>query len=1069
MPLGGVDAVVLDDTAKQCVTALDAQHPGFVRWVQDMTIPEYQPYLTWLYPGFVQRVPERAVSSKGRAGGAMGACAGHSAHAKQPGGGYQYMIWVVMEQRLRAGENAFHFDSDALVVGNLWPHLLSLDLIMDADLVGTCDCAGPGCKEFGCSFNPGVMLMRVSQGSLALLTGVFARWDSEDWLDPSTHQMKQKWVTKPIRSTHELADMNVVNTWLVQHGNCSKVPSKGKEAAFQCNNVTLATFTKGHERGGRECRGEKPWRSATCKPRGLVISHSHDARNQVFFADPPEFPASPPGAKPAPVHAGSRPPTAERGSTTAAAAAPPKRGPPQAAPPPTSTGVDPALAPAPAPPAAAATPEGGPSQAAPPPASTGVEPALAPAPPAAASAPEGGPSQAVPPPGGARDVPAPAAPAALVAPALPPPALPPPAGELAAPSAAVPALAAGPGGQWVRDPGSFAQGLAAGAALAACLGGLVARPCGREGAAGAVASAADAEASAKPAVRPSRVGRGPADQDEARASVGAAKLEPWQLPRPPQRTARRRARSTARALVRRPAGDMGELQKAIEYLEAFPAPSGLGVAHVDEQLVPLRAQRDAAAAALAADREAGLSRAAKLRREAYSVSRAEKKAAGARRALVDAAKAVADAEAELQEAQEKRVRAEEQQSAAQERFNSLEAAAAQARDGQERAVSERDLEATRGLFVQLRTLPTAHTAGNFARAWESMMEQLAAVEALFSAPECKTQLQQRERWGDSCPLDGGAVGSDSDIDLLEPLPAEERGQAARRGPAAGGWTKVAPGLVSSLAAEAADLGPLATVTPVAVEAQGRRAAAREAVHGRLVAALARVATLEAELGARRKGHEAAAVQALRLATPHAWGVPAFDLAAAGVGIEQIVPQSELLGGSPGGLPGLSAGADAADSSTHGWTGLDVAQQALSAPIVGGLGAGGSYKSLGTEIEGNASSILSSGLPVPDCVGDAMSVLKGEEVGRQERLVALKHAVALPMARARRSATVAIAARVKAAVMKLQALTERVATLGDWFTGTNVVVDVTGSIVRWAEAIHLSQGVGAVARLEQAGG
>eukprot|EP00959_Pyramimonas_sp_CCMP1952_P295488 6180263-Pyramimonas_sp.AAC.1 len=90
------------------------------------------------------------------------------------------------------------------------------------------------------------------------------------------------------------------------------------------------------------------------------------------------------------------------------------------------------------------------------------------------------------------------------------------------------------------------------------------------------------------------------------------------------------------------------------------------------------------------------------------------------------------------------------------------------------------------------------------------MEQLAAVEALLTGPECKVPPLQRERWGDSCPLDGGAVDSDSNMDLLEPQPAEGRGQAARRGPAAGGWTKVAPGLVRALEAEAADPVPLAT-------------------------------------------------------------------------------------------------------------------------------------------------------------------------------------------------------------------------------------------------------------------
>ncbi|CAK0795258.1 unnamed protein product, partial [Prorocentrum cordatum] len=48
-----------------------------------------------------------------------------------------------------------------------------------------------------------------------------------------------------------------------------------------------------------------------------------------------------------------------------------------------------------------------------------------------------------------------------------------------------------------------------------------------------------------------------AGRAQARASEGAARLEPWQQPRPPQRTARTLARSTARPLLRTPAGAWG--------------------------------------------------------------------------------------------------------------------------------------------------------------------------------------------------------------------------------------------------------------------------------------------------------------------------------------------------------------------------------------------------------------------------------------------------------------------------------------------------------------------------------
>ena len=133
-------------------------------------------------------------------------------------------------------------------------------------------------------------------------------------------------------------------------------------------------------------------------------------------------------------------------------------------------------------------------------------------------------------------------------------------------------------------------------------------------------------------------------------------------------------------------------------------------------------------------------------------------------------------------------------------------------------MSPNDLEAVRGLFAQLRKLPTAHEAGNFTDAWQITMQQLDAVEATLPLAQESPVQAPRQRWGDRrAPIDGGAVDSDSDVELGEVQPAEERGQAERRGPARGGWPKVKAAAGLELAEEgrleAADVGPLATAAP----------------------------------------------------------------------------------------------------------------------------------------------------------------------------------------------------------------------------------------------------------------
>ncbi|CAK0884390.1 unnamed protein product, partial [Prorocentrum cordatum] len=259
------------------------------------------------------------------------------------------------------------------------------------------------------------------------------------------------------------------------------------------------------------------------------------------------------------------------------------------------------------------------------------------------------------------------------------------------------------------------------------------------------------------------------------------------------------------------ASRLAEPQRAIDHLEAFPSLGGDGDEFAAERPAALRAKKGQASAAQAADKEAGMMPAGRLRRAANAVSKAERKAAGARRAMEVADAAVAEAEAAAQAAADRLEGAEDRKTEARERRAALEEEAAAAKATQERLqVSAGDLEATR-VFLQLCTLPAAHSAGNFARACELTAQQLQAAERMFSLQEPAVEKQPRERWGDCCPIEGGAIDSDSHAELeVDVQPTAERGQAERRGPAAGPWPRVPQGAVRELVAEASDVGPLAT-------------------------------------------------------------------------------------------------------------------------------------------------------------------------------------------------------------------------------------------------------------------
>ncbi|CAK0877273.1 unnamed protein product [Prorocentrum cordatum] len=98
------------------------------------------------------------------------------------------------------------------------------------------------------------------------------------------------------------------------------------------------------------------------------------------------------------------------------------------------------------------------------------------------------------------------------------------------------------------------------------------------------------------------------------------------------------------------------------------------------------------------------------------------------------------------------------------------------------------------------------------------MQQLEAVEGRFADRDSSSGAPTRERTCDSSPLD---VDEDSDVELMgELVPASERGQAERRGSAAGVWLQVPRSVLQQLVAEASDLGPLAIVPSSRAAAPG---------------------------------------------------------------------------------------------------------------------------------------------------------------------------------------------------------------------------------------------------------
>ncbi|CAK0857397.1 unnamed protein product, partial [Prorocentrum cordatum] len=244
-------------------------------------------------------------------------------------------------------------------------------------------------------------------------------------------------------------------------------------------------------------------------------------------------------------------------------------------------------------------------------------------------------------------------------------------------------------------------------------------------------------------------------------------------------------------------------QAAVEQLEALQAepPDGVDGCFNDvvaSQLEAKRAELDKAQKAAAEQKASSLPRATRLHREANAISMGEKRLRAARLELEQKQGARDLVEAQLQEAQEKLAELDDEVEEASPALQVLEKAAREEAEAlrRRRAAEWTGASQVPGPLMQLEKLPEAWGSSNFEVA-------PAAIRA---------QMEARAPWAESCPMEEVSSDSGNLADgggAWQPQPAAERGQAERRGKALGEWPTVAQACKRELAAEAADLAPLA--------------------------------------------------------------------------------------------------------------------------------------------------------------------------------------------------------------------------------------------------------------------
>jgi len=287
-PLRSLDVYALDTTGLECVTNLTNSHPGYIRRVVNLSSADKQ------------------VRAKFRPE-ARGGSTASSVRPRRlwPSRIYQYIIWVVYEELLAEGVHVIHFDTDVIILGDLWTNLVT-PLRAGYDIITTCDNFGFGYQKSdkpynrinrsgyarGCAFNPAVQFMRNCESVRAFLSWMMENWDSQ-WIDATTHQVGNKFNKA---DGHLISDMFQQNIYF---RNCYRkpldraAPREDKQIytslirgqnGWKCNNATLfrpdtylTTWSAGYLRHGRpnDCGDEEHGYADACRRMGIFIYHHH--------------------------------------------------------------------------------------------------------------------------------------------------------------------------------------------------------------------------------------------------------------------------------------------------------------------------------------------------------------------------------------------------------------------------------------------------------------------------------------------------------------------------------------------------------------------------------------------------------------------------------------------------------------------------------------------------------------------------------------------------------------------------------------------------------------------------
>ncbi|CAK0825580.1 unnamed protein product [Prorocentrum cordatum] len=293
-----------------------------------------------------------------------------------------------------------------------------------------------------------------------------------------------------------------------------------------------------------------------------------------------------------------------------------------------------------------------------------------------------------------------------------------------------------------------------------------------------------------------------------------------------------KSRTSASAASETPSGSSAtaieRLQATVAQLEALHTepPDGVDSCFTDVvggQLEAKRAELFEAQRAAAEQKAPSLPLSTQLHKEANAIGKAQKRLRAARLGLEQKQAARNIAEAQLQKAQEELAMLDAGVEEASRALHALEEAAREEAEAQQRqrAVEWAGASQVPGLLMQLDKLPEAWGSSNFDVAWAAIRAQVEAVRALLAEAPAGPK---RAPWAESCPMgdfsseEGDHAGGSRP---WQPQCAAVRGQAEQHGDARGEWPKVAQACKRELAAEAADLGPLAACSA------GRAARPRE--------------------------------------------------------------------------------------------------------------------------------------------------------------------------------------------------------------------------------------------------